>query len=166
MGIGTFFLIDLYSQRLAVASFVSGWSVEQILMWLQQFGAIRAYQPTEADYPLYHFRSFVGLTCPFYFDDQLSLLSLLLVGSTVERKSCIISITLASGCVMNFTEVKSKRHIPIYLERGSLVVMQGEARHDWKHGILPRKSDQVDGKIISRGRRISLTFRNIVLPEE
>jgi alkylated DNA repair dioxygenase AlkB len=92
------------------------------------------------------------------------------IASHIDCEPCfgeiIISITLASGCAMNFTEVKSKRHIPIYLERGSLVVMQGEARHDWKHGILPRKSDQVDGKIISRGRRISLTFRNIVLPEE
>ena len=67
---GAFTLIDLYSQRSAVARYISGWSVEQTLSWLQLFGAVKVYQPTEADHPLFHFRSFVGLSCPF-FDDHL-----------------------------------------------------------------------------------------------
>lgn len=41
--------------------------------------------------------------------------------------------------------------------------MQGEARHAWLHGIPPRKADVYGGKKIERARRMSLTFRNIVI---
>jgi hypothetical protein len=41
--------------------------------------------------------------------------------------------------------------------------MQGDARHLWLHGIPPRKTDVVDGRKIERSRRLSLTFRNVVL---
>lgn len=44
--------------------------------------------------------------------------------------------------------------------------MSGESRFDWTHGITPRKFDMintVDGPdIISRGTRISVTFRRVV----
>lgn len=44
--------------------------------------------------------------------------------------------------------------------------MSGESRYAWTHGITPRKFDMintVDGPdIISRGTRISITFRRVV----
>lgn len=75
----------------------------------------------------------------------------------------ILSITLAAGCVMDFYHTQTNAHFPIWLEPGSLVVMQGEARYDWKHGIAARKADMVEGQKVARGRRVSLTFRNVVL---
>lgn len=75
----------------------------------------------------------------------------------------IISLTLGSGCVMDFRHTQSQAHIPVWLEVGSLVVMQGEARYEWKHGIAARKTDIVEGQKVPRGRRVSLTFRTVVL---
>jgi alkylated DNA repair dioxygenase AlkB len=49
--------------------------------------------------------------------------------------------------------------VPVRLERGMLVLMTGESRYSATHEIEPRKSDNVDGRIIPRMRRNSLTFR-------
>ena len=72
----------------------------------------------------------------------------------------IASLTLGSSCIMEFTKVKSRIKTPLFLARRSLVVMSGEARYDWRHAIPARKSDRHMGLIVSRGRRVSLTFRN------
>ena len=40
--------------------------------------------------------------------------------------------------------------------------MQGEARYEWKHAIAPRKRDVIDGMVIERGRRVSLTLRKVI----
>jgi len=69
----------------------------------------------------------------------------------------ICSLSLASGCVMDLTNGDIKKSIP--LEPNSLLVLQGEARYKWKHGIAPRKIDNG----VRRGRRISLTFRKVIL---
>jgi alkylated DNA repair dioxygenase AlkB len=91
------------------------------------------------------------------------------IASHVDCEPCfgetIVSLSLGSPCVMFFTHLQTKDHVPILLERGSLVVMQGEARHGWQHGILPRKVDDYAGQRIERGRRVSLTFRNVINPE-
>jgi hypothetical protein len=49
------------------------------------------------------------------------------------------------------------RHI--VLPRRSLLVLRGEARFAWTHGIAARKTDFIDGKVVARGRRVSATFR-------
>jgi alkylated DNA repair dioxygenase AlkB len=69
----------------------------------------------------------------------------------------ICSLSLASGCVMDLTNGDIKKSIP--LEPNSLLVLQGEARYKWKHGIAARKSDNG----VKRQRRISLTFRKVIL---
>lgn len=74
----------------------------------------------------------------------------------------ILSITLGSACVMNYTQIRSGKVIPVLLEPGSLVVMQGEARTHWKHGIPARKTDVYGGWTIVRQRRVSMTFREVV----
>ena len=45
----------------------------------------------------------------------------------------------------------------ITLERGSALVLAGEARYAWRHGIAPRKYDGA----YRRQRRVSLTFRTL-----
>ena len=79
-------------------------------------------------------------------------------------KDTIVSLSLGSGCVMNFINKfdKSKK-IPIWLAPRSLVVLSGEARYEWLHGIPARKSDVWDGQTHPRKRRVSLTFRKVII---
>jgi alkylated DNA repair dioxygenase AlkB len=74
----------------------------------------------------------------------------------------IFSLSLGSACVMNFTRVEPLDKVSLLLEPGSLLILRGEARYNWKHGIIPHKTDIYRGQIIQRTRRISLTFRNIL----
>lgn len=61
---------------------------------------------------------------------------------------------------------KDNVHNSILLKSKSLLIMSDESRYVWTHGITPRKFDMintVDGPdIISRGTRISITFRRVV----
>jgi alkylated DNA repair dioxygenase AlkB len=75
----------------------------------------------------------------------------------------IASISLGSPCMMEFTHDESGRNIPIWLEPRSLIVLSGDARYHWRHAIPTRKSDKIDGVLIPRGRRLSLTFRKVIL---
>lgn len=73
----------------------------------------------------------------------------------------IASLSLLSACVMRFASQRSSRHKDILLQPDSLLVMAGEARHDWSHAIPARKTDLVEGQKSQRTRRISLTFRQM-----
>lgn len=70
----------------------------------------------------------------------------------------ICSLSLASHCMMDFINSDIKHSI--MLESRSLLILQDDARYKWKHGISPRKSDNGT----KRQRRISLTFRKILMP--
>ena len=69
----------------------------------------------------------------------------------------ICSLSLGSSCVMELTNNEVKRSI--MLKPRSLLILKNDARYKWKHGIAPRKSDNK----IARNRRISLTFRKVIL---
>nr|WP_317057829.1 alpha-ketoglutarate-dependent dioxygenase AlkB [Roseovarius sp. W115]MDV2928832.1 alpha-ketoglutarate-dependent dioxygenase AlkB [Roseovarius sp. W115] len=73
----------------------------------------------------------------------------------------IASLSLLSACVMRFASLRSSRHMDLLLQPNSLLVMAGEARHDWTHAIPARKTDLVEGQTSQRTRRISLTFRQM-----
>jgi alkylated DNA repair dioxygenase AlkB len=75
----------------------------------------------------------------------------------------IMSLSLGSPCVMEFTNKETRQVLPLLLEPRSLVILQGEARFVWMHGIPARKTDQYQNKTIKRGRRVSLTFRKVML---
>jgi alkylated DNA repair dioxygenase AlkB len=75
----------------------------------------------------------------------------------------VCSLTLGSGCIMKFTEVAGAGTESLLLECGSLLVLAGAARYQWKHGIPARKSDRVNGGILRRERRVSLTFRTAII---
>jgi alkylated DNA repair dioxygenase AlkB len=78
-------------------------------------------------------------------------------------KNVIVGISLASGTMMEFYRMPEKKKI--YIPRRSLYIIKDDARYLWKHGIPPRKKDEVDGKEIPRQTRISITFRTVI-PEK
>ncbi|EDO33338.1 predicted protein [Nematostella vectensis] len=98
----------------------------------------------------------------------------------------ICSLSLGAKISMDFRHPDS-RHVSVLLPRRSLLVMSGESRYLWTHGITPRKFDIIgsgldtsihedqesiaaDASNVStsgvtqyeRERRISLTFRKIL----
>jgi alkylated DNA repair dioxygenase AlkB len=74
----------------------------------------------------------------------------------------IASLSLASPCVMEFSNSRlGKREIA--LEERSLVVLSGPARYEWQHAIPGRKSDVIGSIRVPRQRRVSLTFRKVIL---
>jgi alkylated DNA repair dioxygenase AlkB len=64
---------------------------------------------------------------------------------------------------MDFINLRTKQKIEVMLESGSIVVLCGEARHNWTHGIAQRKTDNFQGVKTARGLRISMTFRKVIL---
>lgn len=103
----------------------------------------------------------------------------------------ILSLSLLSPCVMHFRHVATGRTQTVLLGRcspvrvvvdrtrprltplpcpalprvepRSLLVMTGEARYAWTHMITKLPRDETDdGDVIERGRRVSLTFRQLV----
>jgi len=75
----------------------------------------------------------------------------------------IASLTLGSGCLMDFTHSNTAQKTSLFLPPRSWLLLQGDARYHWQHGIAKRKSDVVDGVKMQRGRRVSLTFRTVTL---
>ncbi|XP_076384941.1 tRNA (carboxymethyluridine(34)-5-O)-methyltransferase ALKBH8 isoform X3 [Megalopta genalis] len=75
----------------------------------------------------------------------------------------ILSLSLGSACIMDFKRDDEK--VNILLPPRSLLIMSGEARYAWSHGICPRHNDIVkstDGTTTQpRGTRVSFTFRKV-----
>ena len=90
------------------------------------------------------------------------------IASHVDCEPCfkdtIVSLSLGSDCIMNFTSKSDKtKKIPVWLAPRSLVVLNDEARYEWLHGITARKSDEWNGQKYERKRRVSLTFRKVII---
>ncbi|MDG1287859.1 MAG: alpha-ketoglutarate-dependent dioxygenase AlkB [Rickettsiales bacterium] len=75
----------------------------------------------------------------------------------------IAALSLGSSCVMEFTNPDTSEKVAHMLEPRSLLISSGNARYQWKHGITARKTDKHEGQTIQRSRRISLTFRNVII---
>ena len=73
----------------------------------------------------------------------------------------IISVSLGSSCVMEFTNEGGGAEEQC-LEPRSALVIGGAARHEWKHSIPSGLVDMWQGRERSRGRRVSLTFRKVL----
>jgi hypothetical protein len=52
-------------------------------------------------------------------------------------------------------------HVSIPLPPRTLLIMTGESRYKWIHGISYRKTDEIHGKVYERSRRVSLTIRKV-----
>ena len=74
----------------------------------------------------------------------------------------IASLSLLSPCEMIF---RSRNHkiASIILEPRSLLIMKDDSRYNWTHEIPARKSDIINGIKHPRSRRVSLTFRTVIL---
>ncbi|KAM4702091.1 tRNA (carboxymethyluridine(34)-5-O)-methyltransferase ALKBH8 [Discoglossus pictus] len=88
----------------------------------------------------------------------------------------IISLSLGAEIVMDFRHPNGCT-VPVMLSRRSLLVMSGESRYLWTHGITPRKFDVVQASetqkvgtvsgnteeltLNKRGTRTSFTFRKV-----
>ena len=92
------------------------------------------------------------------------------IASHIDRVHCfgdpIITLSLGSSCLMEFTHDRTGEKIDKVLEACSLAVMSGPSRYDWQHGIRPRKTDIIHGEKTARTRRVSITFRNVILASQ
>jgi alkylated DNA repair dioxygenase AlkB len=77
--------------------------------------------------------------------------------------SIVCSITLGSHCTMELSEMLGLESETLLLECGSLLVLAGASRYNWKHGIPARKNDKIGGQLLRRSRRVSLTFRTVII---
>ena len=90
------------------------------------------------------------------------------IASHIDCEPCfgdvIISLSLNSSCIINFEkQPNSKNKIGIFIEPKTLLVMKNESRYNWYHSIPPRKSDKFNDENIKRDRRVSITFRKVLL---
>jgi alkylated DNA repair dioxygenase AlkB len=74
----------------------------------------------------------------------------------------VAAISLGSACTMDFTSPRGDTRVPVRLEPGSLCVMTGAARYEWRHAIAARKTDSTPAGRIPRSRRVSVTFRTVL----
>ena len=72
----------------------------------------------------------------------------------------VVSLSLGSQCIMDLK--KDNEIIHKHLEVNSILVLRGESRYEWSHGIRANKSDIINGKWIHRTRRVSVTFRKTI----
>ena len=74
----------------------------------------------------------------------------------------IAMVSLGWAYEMDFIHARTQEMRSILLETGSALVISGQARHEWLHQIKARKSDRG----VARQRRVSLTFRNVILESQ
>jgi alkylated DNA repair dioxygenase AlkB len=77
-------------------------------------------------------------------------------------KNTIVTVSLGSTYEMDFISLESGEVRSTLLEPGSALVLRDTGRYQWMHRIKARKSDHG----IPRGRRVSLTYRNVILSSE
>lgn len=49
----------------------------------------------------------------------------------------------------------------VLLRPGDILALSEDARYKWEHGIHERLFDHIDGEVIERGTRISVTLRKL-----
>ncbi|KAL9183312.1 hypothetical protein ACHAXT_005099 [Thalassiosira profunda] len=95
------------------------------------------------------------------------------IGSHVDTETAfgdgLLIITLGGGIVMEFRRATENEDSSdndntdgrklLYLPPRSLVLLSGDARYRWEHMIVSRTTDTVDGTVVPRRRRVSLTLR-------
>ena len=84
------------------------------------------------------------------------------IAAHIDRFSeTVVSLSLSSGILMDFTRDSDSARVSMWLQPRSLLILQDEARHQWRHSIAKRLKDLHDGNWIPRDRRVSLTFRSV-----
>ncbi len=86
------------------------------------------------------------------------------IAAHVDRQSfgpAVATVSLIESWPMMFKNLASSDEFEVLLEVKSLAVMTKQSRMEWSHEIRKRSSDKIGGLKISRGRRLSLTYRTI-----
>lgn len=79
-------------------------------------------------------------------------------------ENTIISLSLNSVCLMDFYNKKdTEKTFQKFIEPRSLLILQDEIRYEWLHGIRANKSFNFEGRKFKRERRVSITFRKVLL---
>lgn len=75
----------------------------------------------------------------------------------------VASLSLGSDCLMDFRRKADDELRSVILERRSLFVLTKDARFKWTHAIPGRLTDKLDGMTLERTRRLSITFRTVII---
>ncbi len=75
----------------------------------------------------------------------------------------IASLSLGSSCIMDFSRPSIDASVALFFPPRMLLLLHDEARYEWRHAIRARRSDRWEGVAHPRGRRVSLTFRTVLL---
>lgn len=81
----------------------------------------------------------------------------------------IVALSLGSSISMEFKNPATSQQVNVSLPQRSLLIMSGESRYGWTHGIVPKKSDIVKNTenrltVQKRATRTSFTFRKLKTP--
>ncbi len=77
----------------------------------------------------------------------------------------VATVSLGSAVNMDFSCDATGEEYVQRLEPRSLVLLHGDARWKWRHGIAKRRTDICNGHRVARQRRVSITFRTVAGPE-
>ena len=77
----------------------------------------------------------------------------------------VATVSLGSAVNMDFCCESTGDEYVQRLEPRSLVLLCGDARFKWRHGIAKRQSDTLNDQKTKRQRRVSITFRTIAETE-
>jgi len=90
------------------------------------------------------------------------------IHSHIDKTHCFESVVgsvgLGSSCIMEFKNPNNDVQVDVFFERRTAVVLSGDARYIWTHGIPARTYDIWQGAEYRRKNRISLTWRKVILP--
>ena len=77
----------------------------------------------------------------------------------------VVTLSLGDAWPMEFAATDRSRQwkekIELVLDVGSILVLSGDARGKWTHGIAPRQTDGHGRSRRHRRRRVSVTFRTV-----
>lgn len=84
------------------------------------------------------------------------------IDSTRFCGEVIAAISLLSDCIMRLTYDGHEQDYwsDFLIPRRSLYIMQGVARHKYKHEVLSKEKSFFEGKIVNKTRRISVICRS------
>jgi alkylated DNA repair dioxygenase AlkB len=87
------------------------------------------------------------------------------ISDHIDDRRCfgpeIVTLSLLAPCVYRLSDPKTKVTFEQLILPRSAVLLAGQARSYWKHGIPARKSDNCNGQRLLRSRRLSITFRTV-----
>lgn len=86
------------------------------------------------------------------------------ISMTFMKKQKHVASSIAAHTTSDSNHDGSVSTVHMYVKRRSLMVFTGDARYEYTHGIASRRTDKYQGVTHERQRRVSLTFRQAIIP--